>query len=162
MSCQATQSRSKYNSQLARSVKMPYEYLMRRCNGARVSLHMSSDIATPIAPPTGCGFHPAPYATLSKIDCRVSKIDCRVPKIDYHVSKIDYRVSKTNCRFSKITCQLRLIIVFLESIVVFFTKIVLRIDCRRSGSIIDFSPKSIYTKIAILCTMLSRVGVYFL
>ena len=25
---------------------------------------MSSDIATPIAPPTGCGFHPAPYATL--------------------------------------------------------------------------------------------------
>ena len=30
---------------------------------ARVSLHMSSDIATPISPPTGCGFHPAPYAT---------------------------------------------------------------------------------------------------
>ena len=36
---------------------------------------MSSDIATPISPPTGCGFHPAPYATLLSIPGKLAYIN---------------------------------------------------------------------------------------
>ena len=66
--CQASksqQSRSKYNSHAkpVRSVKMSYEYLMR-CQTGCIPFICHHDIVTPIAPPTGCGFHPAPYATL--------------------------------------------------------------------------------------------------
>ena len=32
---------------------------------------MSPEIATPISPPTGCGFHPAPYATLKTLDAEI-------------------------------------------------------------------------------------------
>ena len=39
---------------------------------ARVSLHMSSQQVTPIAPPTGCSFHPAPYATFN-FRCRLGQ-----------------------------------------------------------------------------------------
>ena len=48
--------------------------LMRWCNRFK-TFHMSSWIGhTHIAPPTGCGFHPAPYATLSNLPCYLPHI----------------------------------------------------------------------------------------